>query len=57
MTKGKIKLNCFHMNYFHKRSWRVYENKLKTTYVHAISCFHKLTQAITQVFMLVDKLK
>lgn len=45
------------MNYFHKLSWRVYENKPKTTYVQAISCFHELIQAVTQVFMLVDKLK
>jgi hypothetical protein len=42
---------------FDKLSWSTYENKLKTTYGNLISCFHKLSQTVSQVLMLVDKLK
>jgi len=30
---------------------------LKTDYEHVISCFHKISQTVSQVFMSVDKLK
>jgi hypothetical protein len=37
--------------------WRAYANKLKISYRHVISCFHKLCQTVSQVFMSADMLK
>lgn len=52
ITEDKIKSNSFH-----KLSWRVCRNKLKTTYVNIISYFHKLYQTNFQVCMPIGKLK
>jgi hypothetical protein len=45
------------MTYFHKLSRKAYGNKLGTAYGHIISCFHKLSQTVSPVFMASDKLK
>jgi len=41
----------------YKLSWRVYEKKLKTAHGHIISCLYKLSRTVSQILMLVNKLK
>lgn len=43
---------------FHNELYcRVYENKLKKTYGHVISCFCKFSKTVSEVLIPVDKLK
>lgn len=55
VTKHKTKLNCFRKSY--KIFWRACKNEPKTAYEHAISCVHKFSQTVAQVFMSIDKLE
>jgi len=43
ITKGKIKLNYFHISCFHKLSQR--------------ACFRNISQTVSQVLLSIDKLK
>jgi hypothetical protein len=51
MAKDQIKLNCYCISYkLYKILWKVYKNKLYSGYEHVISCFHKLSQTVSQIF-------
>lgn len=45
ITRDKIKSNflVYAISSFHKLSWRIFGNKVKTVYEHVISCFYKFS--------------